>query len=329
MLTKRLFLPLVLLLLLALVPSATAATTFGDPFTGTPADFGTDFVLVQVRNPDASEFAGSPASGVITSVTVKVGGPASSVQALFLRPTTPLGATISLQKTAANVTIPVTADAGTHLETVNTRVSAQPGDRIGLSVPAGTMAFTSYSPVPGSPSNFCGYISGLDSQVVGDTAVFTTSACNENMPAVRATIEPDADLDGYGDETQDLCPSDAARQSACLVAPPLAPPNLVISAVKSSAKPRSSATRRFTVTNIGGRIAAPVKIKVVSSKKVKRIKFVKSLLSLAPGASVGFKVKVTPKTATSTRLTVSVSTPGESATADNSASARVKFKLTK
>jgi hypothetical protein len=33
---------------------------------------------------------------------------------------------------------------------------------------------------------------------------------------VNADIEADADNDGYGDETQDLCPGDASRQSTCL-----------------------------------------------------------------------------------------------------------------
>ena len=31
----------------------------------------------------------------------------------------------------------------------------------------------------------------------------------------NADIEPDADRDGYGDETQDLCSSDASTQGAC------------------------------------------------------------------------------------------------------------------
>jgi hypothetical protein len=38
-------------------------------------------------------------------------------------------------------------------------------------------------------------------------------------------------------------------------------------------------------------------------------------------------VKVTPKSSTSTKLTAKVKTPGETATSDNSASTRVKFKL--
>src|SRR6266540_6900880 len=33
---------------------------------------------------------------------------------------------------------------------------------------------------------------------------------------VNADIEHDADGDGYGDETQDLCPGDETRHTACL-----------------------------------------------------------------------------------------------------------------
>ena len=32
---------------------------------------------------------------------------------------------------------------------------------------------------------------------------------------IQYTIEPDADHDGYGDETQDLCPTDATTHGPC------------------------------------------------------------------------------------------------------------------
>jgi hypothetical protein len=32
----------------------------------------------------------------------------------------------------------------------------------------------------------------------------------------QADVEPDADRDGFGDETQDQCPSEAATQGACV-----------------------------------------------------------------------------------------------------------------
>lgn len=41
---------------------------------------------------------------------------------------------------------------------------------------------------------------------------------------VNATIEPDADRDGFGDETQDGCPASAATSAACPPPPPLPQP---------------------------------------------------------------------------------------------------------
>lgn len=37
---------------------------------------------------------------------------------------------------------------------------------------------------------------------------------------LNADMEPDADRDGYGDETQDSCPSDATTRGACPISPP-------------------------------------------------------------------------------------------------------------
>ena len=43
----------------------------------------------------------------------------------------------------------------------------------------------------------------------------------QNELQVQATIEPDADNDGFGDETQDQCPSQASTQGPCDTAPPV------------------------------------------------------------------------------------------------------------
>jgi hypothetical protein len=49
--------------------------------------------------------------------------------------------------------------------------------------------------------------------VDGSGARGSNEAANELL--VAATIEPDADKDGFGDETQDLCPTQATTQGAC------------------------------------------------------------------------------------------------------------------
>ena len=46
------------------------------------------------------------------------------------------------------------------------------------------------------------------------TAQETTSSETAKRVNIQATLEPDADGDGYGDETQDLCPSQAATRGA-------------------------------------------------------------------------------------------------------------------
>jgi hypothetical protein len=49
----------------------------------------------------------------------------------------------------------------------------------------------------------------------------STTAASYGVPMLaNADIEPDADGDGYGDETQDACPSIASRHSAPCVDPP-------------------------------------------------------------------------------------------------------------
>jgi hypothetical protein len=59
------------------------------------------------------------------------------------------------------------------------------------------------------------------------TAIFTFTSIGISPPRipspqhnrellVNADIEPDVDGDGYGDETQDLCPGDATRHTACV-----------------------------------------------------------------------------------------------------------------
>lgn len=104
----------------------------------------------------------------------------------------------------------VTAESGYGIvsdgtNTFATRLPVQAGDRFGgygikgalTCHPAGTttdkMGFEAGNPTPGSP--------------------FASSAEHgEELSPVLVKIEPDADHDGYGDETQDSCPQDASAQ---------------------------------------------------------------------------------------------------------------------
>src|SRR5690349_14825637 len=53
----------------------------------------------------------------------------------------------------------------------------------------------------------------------GNSSSFQVTQQDQTFP-VQATLERDADHDGYGDETQDRCPSDPTLHSVCDTFPP-------------------------------------------------------------------------------------------------------------
>jgi hypothetical protein len=94
--------------------------------------------------------------------------------------------------------------AGVH--TFETRITVKAGDRFGAWGPFGALTCPT-----GDAADSLGTFTG-DAQV-GSTHAF--SASPGERVAVSAVVEPDADGDGYGDETQDKCPQVAALQTAC------------------------------------------------------------------------------------------------------------------
>jgi len=100
---------------------------------------------------------------------------------------------------------------GGALNGFGTRIPVQPGDVLGINsqnaADVDNACNFSASGDPGPLGNF------------GDTAdgaetTFITNVNNFRINAV-AVLEPDADGDGFGDETQDQCPTDASTQGPC------------------------------------------------------------------------------------------------------------------
>jgi hypothetical protein len=77
------------------------------------------------------------------------------------------------------------------------------------------------------------------------------------------TIEPDADGDGYGDETQDLCPQSAATQAAC----PVVALSLSKRVGKGAAKVLVSADHSAAVTVTGTTKVGGKKLKLKGGTK--------------------------------------------------------------
>jgi hypothetical protein len=101
--------------------------------------------------------------------------------------------------------------AGTGLSVFKTRIPVQAGDLIGIAV--------DYVPYCSQllAGDFYGQSEGalLYQGGVGD---FSTEE-NSNLVPLRAVLEPDADGDGFGDETQDKCLGNAAVQTDCAARP--------------------------------------------------------------------------------------------------------------
>ena len=109
------------------------------------------------------------------------------------------------------------ATAGTN--TFNVRIPVQAGDAVGAADTGGTLLACEEA----SPGAFIGVV--LGNPVTGATVPFEANPEEHSQLPIFATVEPDADGDGYGDETQDKCPTDASTHEAC-PAPKAAPRRL-------------------------------------------------------------------------------------------------------
>jgi hypothetical protein len=90
------------------------------------------------------------------------------------------------------------------------RIPVDQGDLLGLTaVDDAEVGIT----VPGTPENRLAQFGGGDI-APGQTGT-ATIAWPDRRPSVAATVESDADGDGFGDDTQDKCPVDRTTQAVC------------------------------------------------------------------------------------------------------------------
>ena len=90
------------------------------------------------------------------------------------------------------------------------RIPVQAGDRLGL-ITAGALG-TLYCKAEGP----LGVIGTFGAGTTGALSPFAQGPAPVRVP-LAGTVEPDADSDGYGDETQDQCPQSALVQTTCPV----------------------------------------------------------------------------------------------------------------
>jgi hypothetical protein len=170
---------------------AQAATTLGSSATAMVGDCG-DGVVAWGTDPAFTVPAGG---GVITSMatTAPAGG---QISFKVVRGTTII---------AASGLIPVVASTNR----VAMHVPVTGGEFIGMWTGNANCAVS-------SSGNIAGTAAASDPPA-GTTLTGVTTSSSATL-AVEATLEPDADHDGFGDESEDSCPADAAIHSgSCVV----------------------------------------------------------------------------------------------------------------
>ena len=201
-----------LIALLWAASPAAAATVVGQTHDPTEcSDSGYSVLQTAVASGDG--YTVPAGGGVITSWSVQAGYDATAVVALRVYRPADAGWELRSESSPQPLERYV-------LNTFPARVSVSAGDLVAMQVVAGIgppCVFESLDPLDTWDEIY------PDDGVVGDVQApaFSGDGYRLNLSAV---VEPDADGDGYGDETQDLCATDVALHDSACPAPPAADP---------------------------------------------------------------------------------------------------------
>jgi hypothetical protein len=192
-------------------PSAGAATNLGKTFNPPDPCAPATTYIVTASVGDAYTV---PSSGIITGW---------SFQAAALAPTTAklkIGRVLPTSVlTDTETDLSVTAESRSEnvtpssLNRYSTRLAVQPGDFLGIYITGeGSVLCSDASMIDGVRDHF-----NSSDVPAGTSALFERES--EGQVEVAAVLEADADHDGFGDESQDQCPANAATQGPCPVTP--------------------------------------------------------------------------------------------------------------
>jgi hypothetical protein len=202
------------LALIAGATPATAATTVGQVDTGpNPTDCPALTALVTTSVSDGNTFT-VPAGGVITSWQTNAGPGADQSAKLKIFRSTAAPATYLVVGQSAFQPITASLLNGP----LPVRIPVQSGDYVSILTGASGGPCQT---VTANPADISRATTGGPDSANGTNTPFPTPV-TKRRANVSAVLEADADRDGFGDETQDQCPSDPSAQGACPVA--AAPP---------------------------------------------------------------------------------------------------------
>ncbi|HYU59130.1 MAG TPA: hypothetical protein VEK39_00080 [Solirubrobacterales bacterium] len=176
---------------------AGAATRIGETF---PPDYVCDSGSTIVQSDSLDQQFAAPSAGVITAWSHQAVGSPPAARLKVARPGGGDDFTIVGESALETLGPGV-------VNTFPTRIAVRAGDVIGFYfAPAGYVACARVR--PGYEDHFL-----AGDQPAGTTAAFTPQSGYELD--VSAVLEPDADTDGFGDETQDTCPGQPGATHGC------------------------------------------------------------------------------------------------------------------
>ncbi len=187
---------------------ASAATQVGNQCLGNKTE--KDFTIFSVTNAPGNPLPATvPSAGVITRWTFNVAPIPPGVLSQTLKILRPTGVPGQFQVVGESGLTPIVGG----LNTFTARISVQAGDHLGTYGTATTETVTVFCET-GNPGDAAGAFAG--NIPVGSSGANLGNKAGSQIP-ITATVEPDADNDGFGDETQDQCPQSASTQVPCPV----------------------------------------------------------------------------------------------------------------
>jgi hypothetical protein len=158
----------------------------------------------------------APTAGVAVRFRVRFAGVAPTIPITF-RVIRPAGGGVYTGAGTSAPLFPPTTGAPGAVYGVDARLPVAAGDSIGIDCCPDGQQSIAYRPA--GPHVSEGTVLSWVAPALSDGSA--PRASNNGDPdyelLANADIEPDADMDGFGDETQDGCPQQASTQGACIV----------------------------------------------------------------------------------------------------------------
>ncbi len=206
-----------LIAMIALLAGATTArassntsTTLGQLANSTHAACETKRLYLQTSSASGlSSYTVSPPAGIITSWSETPLQGAGEERLVLAAPTATTGLYTLLAASAPQMV------AGTETQTFPAHIPVQAGDILGLEILSGSVYCTFPNGLPTGTEGDLVQVSKADPAVGESFTVESQPGGSGERLNVTALLQPDADHDGYGDVTEDGCPTDPSTHEAC------------------------------------------------------------------------------------------------------------------